>query len=95
MYNNYGNKINKESNMFNIVIIHKKELVIINNDIYQSTVGLRITIQTRNIISPFYNSHLLSQIIGYLLSNGSLALAWSSQNPYFILTQEFIRFKYV
>jgi hypothetical protein len=75
-------------------MVDKKEIIIINNDMYESTVGLSISLQTRNITSPFYNSHLISQIIGHILGDGCLALSWSSKNPYFIFTQGFKRFKY-
>jgi len=95
IYNNdFKNRINKKANNFNIVIRDKKELVLINNDLYRSTVGIKITEQSRNITSPFYNSHLWSQIIGHLLGDGSLVLSWSSKNPYYVFTQGFKRFNY-
>jgi hypothetical protein len=73
--NNYDNKIKKNWNNLNNEVVIKKEIIIINNDMYQSTIGLSISIQTRNITSPFYNSHLISQIIGHLLGDGCLALS--------------------
>lgn len=95
IYNNiYDNIIKKKWNNLNNVMVDKKEIIIINNDMYESTVGLSISLQTRNITSPFYNSHLISQIIGHILGDGCLALSWSSKNPYFIFTQGFKRFKY-
>lgn len=62
---------------------------------YSSTVGLRISLNTRNLTYPFYYSQIFSQIIGHLLGDGSLVLSWSSKNPYFVFTQSFKNFKYV
>jgi hypothetical protein len=77
MNNNYGYKNNneKKSILYNVIGVNNKELVIINNDMYESTVGLKISLQTRNLTIPFCNSHLFSQIIGHLLGDGSLALS--------------------
>ena len=96
MNNNYGYKNNneKKSILYNVIGVNNKELVIINNDMYESTVGLKISLQTRNLTIPFCNSHLFSQIIGHLLGDGSLVLSWSSKNPYFVFTQGLLRFRY-
>lgn len=92
--NNYDNIIKKKWNNLNNVVVNKKEIIIINNYMYLSTVGLSIFLQTRNITFPLYNSHLISQIIGHLLGDACLALSWSSKNSYFIFRQGFKRFKY-
>lgn len=92
--NDYDNKTNNKSFLFNVIGVNIKELVIINNDMYESTLGLEISLQTRNLTTPFYNSHLFSQIISHLLDDGSLALSWSSNNPYFVFTQGLLRFRY-
>jgi hypothetical protein len=74
---NYRSKNNNENKsiFYNVIGVNNKELVIRNNDMYESTVGLKISLQTRNLTIPFCNSHLFSQIIGHLLGDGGLALS--------------------
>ena len=61
---------------------------------YQSTIGLNISKETRVFTNLPHSSYIFSQIIGHLLGDGSLTLTWSSKNPFFIFTQGMIRFKY-
>jgi LAGLIDADG DNA endonuclease family len=70
------------------------KLIIINDYMYQSTIGLNISEQTRVFTNLSYSSYIFSEIIGHLLGDGSLTLTWSSKNPFFIFTQGFLRFKY-
>jgi hypothetical protein len=71
----YKNGNENKPILYNVIGVNNKELVIINNDMYESTVGLKISLQTRNLTIPFCNSYLFSQIIGHLLGDGCLVLS--------------------
>lgn len=73
---------------------NKTELVLINDSMYCSTVGLKISLRLRIISNIPYSSYIFSEIIGHLLGDGSLTMTWSSINPFFVFTQGFIRFIY-
>lgn len=73
---------------------NKMNLIIRDEKLYNSTIGLNLTQKSRNMIHFSYDSYILSQIIGHLLGDGSLSMTWSSKNPYFVFTQGLIRFDY-
>jgi hypothetical protein len=68
---NLGN-INKRINSYNNGKSENISLVVINDNMYQSTIGLYISGQARIYINPSYSSHIFSQIIGHLLGDGNL-----------------------
>jgi LAGLIDADG DNA endonuclease family protein len=72
----------------------KLSLILMNKQTYQSTIGLNLNQQARNIIKFSYSSDIFNQIIGHMLGDGSLVMSWSSKNPHFVFTQGFLRFKY-
>lgn len=69
-------------------------LILRDEKLYISTIGLNFTQRSRNEIYFTYDSNIFSQIIGHLLGDGSLSMTWSSKNPYFVFTQGLIRFNY-
>jgi len=74
----------------------KKKMYLIrcNSRYYESTVGLSQSKEIRTFLPFLYESFRFSQIIGHLLSDGSLSMSWSNINPYFVFTQSFSRFQY-
>lgn len=67
---------------------NKTELVLINDSMYCSTVGLKISLRLRIISNIPYSSYIFSEIIGHLLGDGSLTMTWSSINPFLYLHKD-------
>lgn len=85
-YKNYHN-----NNLIIKKITEKKvSMILINEEMYNSTLGLKVSQKVRDSIYFSYNSMIFSQIIGHLLGDGNLSMFWSSKNPYFIFTQGFL-----
>jgi LAGLIDADG DNA endonuclease family len=74
--------------------INKMDLILRDEKLYNSTIGLNFTQRSRNEIYFSYDSYIFSQIIGHLLGDGNLSMTWSSKNPSFVFTQGLIRFNY-
>lgn len=74
--------------------IQKMDLILRDEKLFNSTIGLNFTQIDRNGIYFTYDSYIFNQIIGHLLGDGSLSMTWSSKNPSFVFTQGLIRFNY-